>query len=87
MGNEVGEVVWKQLTQGLFSTGKNWGFDSQWCEEPRDGSAQGKMGPNLYFWSCHLSSILSFVSFAPEVRCIPTIFMSWQASVNGYSHS
>lgn len=39
MGNEVGEVVWKQLTQGLFSTGKNWGFDSQWCEEPRDGSA------------------------------------------------
>ena len=72
--------------QGLFGTWKDWGFDSKWCEEPVGGSTKGETGSHLYSRSCHLCAVLSFVSFAPWVRCIPTIFMSWQASVNGYSH-
>lgn len=44
------------------------------------------IGSNFYLESYH-HSILSFVSFAPWESCDPMIFMSWQASVNGYSRS
>lgn len=60
---------------------KNFYFT--WCEEPVDGPAQGEMCSNLHSRSRHLSSILSFVSVTPRV----TIFRSWQASANSYSHS
>lgn len=71
--------------------GKDWGVGGRgwrgirftWCEEPVDGPAQGEMCSNLHSRSHHLSSILSFVSVTPRV----TIFRSWQASVNSYSHS
>lgn len=39
--------------QGLFSPGKDWGFNSK-CADPVDSSAQEEIGSNMYLRYCHL---------------------------------